>query len=217
MEDLLEYLPCSTIAEYEKDQIIYSQNRPPTGIYLIINGRVQVSLRSVNRDETVIVDIYRADELFGESALLNSPNRREQAIAMEKTQLMTWTALEIESLILRRPRLGLALLQFLAQRIMEFGYRIESFSSDDIESRLARSLMRFGERLGVRDDDGSVRLLGSYTHALLSEYVGTTREAITHHMSQFRRQGHVRYSRKGVILSPNAFKKRLRQVTLTAE
>jgi CRP/FNR family transcriptional regulator len=156
------------------------------------------------------LDIYQTDEFFGESALLNLPQRCEQATAMESTRLMTWTTAEIEDIVTKRPRLAVALLQILVERTMAFGHRIESFSLDNIARRLARSLIRFSERLGTPEQDGSVRL-APFTHELLSQYVGTSREIVTHYMNQFRRQGYLRYSRKGIVLYHDAFKEWLRQ------
>ena len=49
---------------------------------------------------------------------------------------------------MKRPRLAVALLQILVQRTIDFTHRIESFSVDNIARRLARSLIRFSERLG---------------------------------------------------------------------
>ena len=34
--------------------------------------------------------------------------------------------------------------------------------------------------------------------------MGTSREIVTHYMNQFRRQGYLRYSRKGIILYRDA-------------
>jgi CRP/FNR family transcriptional regulator len=160
----------------------------------------------------VVVDIYQTDEFFGESAFLNSATRDEQAIAIENTKAMAWSTAEIEELIMRRPRLAIALLQILVQRSTEFGRRIESFSVDNIARRLARTLIRFSQRLGQNAEDGSVQMM-PFTHELLSQYVGTSREIVTHYMNQFRRQGYLRYSRKGILLYRDALKEWLRQPT----
>jgi CRP/FNR family transcriptional regulator len=156
------------------------------------------------------LDIYQTDEFFGEPALLHLPQRAEQATAMESSRLMSWSTAEIEDIITKRPRLAVALLQLLAQRTIEFGQRIESFSVDNIARRLARSLIRFSERLGTPEPDGALRL-APFTHELLSQYVGTSREIVTHYMNQFRREGYLRYSRKGIVLYHDAFKEWLRQ------
>jgi CRP/FNR family transcriptional regulator len=209
LEDPLAHLPCSTIVEYRKGQIIYSQDQPSTTLYLVIDGKVKVS-RVADDGHQVVVDIYQSDEFFGESAFLNLPHRCEQATALENSKLMTWSTAEIEDIAMKRPRLAVALLQILVQRTVDFTHRIESFSLDNIARRLARSLIRFSERLGVQEQDGSVRM-APFTHELLSQYVGTSREIVTHYMNQFRRQGYLRYSRKGIILYRDAFKDWLRQ------
>jgi CRP-like cAMP-binding protein len=209
LEDPLAHLPCSTILEYKKGQTIYDQHRPSTGMYLIIDGSVKVC-RIADDGRQVIADIYRGDDFFGESALLGLPHLSEQASALENTKVMTWTAAEIEDIAARRPRLAVALWQILAQRTVDFGHRIESFSLDNVARRLARSLIRLSERLGSQCDDGSIQM-AALTHELLSQYVGTSREVVTHYMIYFRRQGYLRYSRKGITLYRDAFKDWLRQ------
>src|SRR5580700_9138646 len=86
LEDPLAHLPCSSIAEYRKGQLIYNQDQPSTSIYLVIDGKVKVS-RLADDGHQVVVDIYQADEFFGESAFLSSAKRDEQAIAIEGTKV----------------------------------------------------------------------------------------------------------------------------------
>ena len=74
----------------------------------------------------------------------------------------------------------------------------------------AWSLIRFSERLGVVEDVGVVRMV-PLTHQLLAEYVGTSREIISHYKRQFQGQGYLRSSRKDIVLYPDAFKEWLRQ------
>jgi CRP/FNR family cyclic AMP-dependent transcriptional regulator len=208
LEDPLAHLPCSTIVEYRRGQVVYDQEKPSESLLLVIDGKVKVC-RLTDDNRQVVVDIYQADEFFGESAFLGTSDRAEMAVAIESTKVMAWTIDEIEDLSTRRPKLAIALLQLLVQRSMEFGSRIESFSVDNIARRLARSLIRFSERLGKQTDDGSVQMI-PFTHELLSQYVGTSREIVTHYMNQFRRQGYLGYSRKGILLHRDALKDWLR-------
>src|SRR5580700_8522119 len=165
LEDPLAHLPCSSILEFKKGQVIYNQDQPSTSIYLVIDGKVKVC-RLADDGRQVVVDIYQPDEFFGESAFLGLAQRTEVAVALENTKVMTWTTTEIEDIATRRPKLAIALLQLLVQRSMDFGSRIESFSVDNIARRLARSLIRFSERLGQQAEDGSVQMI-PFTHELL--------------------------------------------------
>ena len=209
LEDPLAFLPCSRIAEFKKGQLIYNQDQPSTSIYLVIQGKVKVS-RMGDDGRQVVVDIYQPDEFFGESALLNLPHRSEQAVALDNTRLMAWSGAEIEDMVAKRPRLAVALLQILAKRSIDFTERIESLSVDNIARRLARSLIRFADREGTRGDNGSARM-APLTHELLAQYVGTSREIVTHYMNQFRKDGHLEYSRRGIVLDRNALGEWLRQ------
>jgi CRP-like cAMP-binding protein len=209
LEDPLAHLPCSTILAFKKGQIVYDQDQPSNNLYLVIAGKVKVS-RLAEDGRQVVVDLYQPDEFFGESAFLSLSRRSEIAVALENVKVMTWTTADIEDILMRRPKLAIALMQLLVQRSMDFGQRIESFSVDNIARRLARTLIRFSERLGSMTEDGSVQMI-PFTHELLSQYVGTSREIVTHYMNHFRRQGYLRYSRKGIMLYRDAMRDWLRQ------
>src|SRR5450432_4862023 len=109
LEDPLAHLPCSTIVEYRKGQMIYNQDQPSTSIYLVIDGKVKVA-RLADDGHQVVVDLYQPDEFFGESAFLSLPHRSEQATALEDVKLMAWSTQEIEEIVMKRPRLAVALL-----------------------------------------------------------------------------------------------------------
>jgi CRP/FNR family transcriptional regulator len=204
-EDVLEYLPASKTTEYRKGQIIYDMDKLSTSIYLVRTGTVGISHMAEDGTE-VLLEIVPPDELFGESAFLNVPRRSERARAIETAQLMTWGIADIEDLVTKRPRLAVALMQILAQRNAELTRRIESFAIDSVERRLARSLLRFSERLGTQTEGGSVRMM-PLTHAMLSRYVGTSREIVTQYMNRFRKHGYVSYSRKGISLHRDHLRK----------
>jgi CRP/FNR family cyclic AMP-dependent transcriptional regulator len=201
LEDPLDYLPYSAILEYKKGHKIYGHDQPSSSVYLVIGGKVKVC-RLTGDGRHVVLDIYQSDEFFGESAFLGlSPRRTEMSVAIEKTKVMAWTTGQIEDIAERRPQLALALLQLSVKRSLYFGERIESFSMDNISRRLARALLHFSERMGHEIEDGSVRMV-AFTHELLGQYVGTSREIVTQYMNQFRRQGYLDYSRKGIVLRP---------------
>src|SRR5215831_19937233 len=101
LEDPLDYLPCSYVAEYTKGQVIYNQDAPSTSIYLVLEGKVKVS-RLANGGRQILVNIYGAEEVFGESAFVCLNRRPEGAAALENTKLMTWNVSVVEELIMRQ-------------------------------------------------------------------------------------------------------------------
>jgi len=202
IEDVLAYLPISSTTEFKKGQTIYTPEQPAKRIYLVVSGKVEIS-QITGKGKEVLLEIIRPDELFGESAFLDLPRRCEQATAFEKASVMAWPVSDMEDLVMKRPRLAVALMQLLVRRNAESTRRIESFSTESIERRLAGALIRFSERLGTTEKDGTLKMM-PFTHVMLSRYVGTSREVVTHHMNRFRERGYVTYSRQGILLYPQA-------------
>jgi CRP/FNR family transcriptional regulator, cyclic AMP receptor protein len=198
LEDPLSYLPITAVREFKKGATIIDQVHPSTGLYLIVAGKVAVHRRPESGERPVLVNIYQEDDFFGESALTLEESV-ETAIALEPAQLMTWTTDEINGICANRPKLGIALLQFIVQRSHSFQKRIESLASDGIERRLGRTLLEFSERFGEPTDDGRMKMI-PLTHQLLAEYVGTSREIITHFMAEFREKQFIDYSRRETVV-----------------
>jgi CRP-like cAMP-binding protein len=127
----------------------------------------------------------------------------ERAVALDAVTLMSWTQPEIESQIEREPRLGVALMQMLVNRGLDYQERLQSFALNKTPERVVRSLLRFAERLGTRTEDGSLKI-PPLTHQVISEYVGTSREIVTFQMNYLRQKGLIRYSRKGIQVYADA-------------
>ena len=206
-QDVLAHLPASKTTTYYKGEMIYDMDTSPRSIYLVIKGTVGISQRAQDGTD-VLLDIVRPEELFGESAFLETSRPSERAQAIENAELMTWAVSEMEDLVTKRPRLAVALLQVFAQRNAEYTRRIESFAIDSVAKRLARSLLRFSERMGIQGESGPVWMM-PLTHQMLSRYIGTSREIVSHHMNQFRKNGYVTYSRSGISLHRDTLRRLL--------
>jgi CRP/FNR family transcriptional regulator, cyclic AMP receptor protein len=201
LEDPLAYLPRSTTQEFHKGRSVYCQGQTPASLYLVVAGTVKLS-RISERGRQVLMDIYRTDDLFGETALIRAAHT-ETCVALEDAQVMIWTPREIDRLVVERPKLAIALMQLQVRRLADLALRMESLATENISRRLARTLLRFSERLGLPTEGGAVQII-ALTHESLAECVGTSREIVTHHMNQFRRLGYLRYSRKGIQLQTGA-------------
>jgi CRP-like cAMP-binding protein len=191
--------------------VLYGPEKPTENVYLVIDGKVKLC-RQASGGRPVIVDIYKAEEFFGESAFVGSAEQCEQATALEPTTLMTWSVNELEEVIIKRPRLGIALIQMIVRRSIDFKYCIESFALENSAQRLGRALITLSERFGAPEADGSTGFL-QFSHELLAQYVGTAREVVTAHMGQFRKQGYIRYSRKAIYLKRDAMEQWLSSMT----
>jgi CRP/FNR family transcriptional regulator len=209
LEDALDYLPRQGVDEYRRGQTVYDESRPSKGLYLVVQGRVKVSVAMEDGTRTVI-GIYSNDDLFGECALIGGSMRGEWAMALETTMIMSWSNAEIEEHVQRQSRLGMALIQMLVARSLDLQDRLQSLALDKTPQRVALSLLRFAGRVGKAGADGSIQI-PPLTHQLLSEYIGTSREIVTFQMNDLRQRGLVHYSRKGINVFVDALAEHIRR------
>jgi CRP/FNR family cyclic AMP-dependent transcriptional regulator len=210
LEDALMYLPRKALVTFRKGQIVFDERHPPVGIYLVVDGRVKVTVNFDDGSETVI-DIFGADDFFGESCLLGSLHRSLRARALDDVSLMSWTMGEIEEQSERQPKLAIALIQMLVKRGLDYQARLQSFALDKTPERVVRCLVGFADRMGTRTPDGTIDI-PPMTHQVIAQYVGTTREIISFQMNQLRHRGLLRYSRKGIQIDVRALRDYLRML-----
>ncbi len=207
VEDALMYLPRKGVTDYNRGDFIFDENKPSQALHLVVQGRVKVTIPLEDGIQTV-VNIFNTDDFFGESALLGSHVLAERALALDSVTLMSWTRAEIEDQIDRQPRLGVALMQMLVKRGLEYEERLQSFALDKTPERIIRALLRFADHLGAASEDGSLRI-PPLTHQAISEYVGTSREIVTFQMNHLRQNGFLRYSRRGIQVYADALREHL--------
>jgi CRP/FNR family transcriptional regulator, cyclic AMP receptor protein len=200
-DEVLAYLPESITVELRKGHIIYGPARPSTHLYLVVAGTIAISHISEDGDR-VLLEIIGRDKLFGHSGFVGSWGVSEEAAVLQAARVLMWPIGAIEEIMMDRPRVGVLLLQLFAERAADLAVRLESFSLDTISCRLARSLLRLSERLGVITGESAVKML-PLTHYLLAQHVGTSREIVTHYMNHFRKAGYLRYSRREIVVYPD--------------
>jgi CRP/FNR family cyclic AMP-dependent transcriptional regulator len=203
--DPLNYLPRRALVEYQKGQVIYFRNCE--SLYLVAAGRVKLSSVAPDGGEAVI-RIVPSEGLFGESGMVNE-ELCERAVALDRVQVMVWNNLEIEQQIEKEPRLGLALIEELVAASLEMKERLHGMANYKTPQRVMLSLLQLARALGAQQPDGALRM-GSLTHHIIAEHVGTSREIVTSQMNRLRRLGLVGYTRNHIDVYRDAMEYALR-------
>jgi CRP/FNR family transcriptional regulator, cyclic AMP receptor protein len=195
-EDLQSFLPRTEPAAFKKGQTIYSGSEIPDALYLVESG--VVALVDQREDCTAVKRICFAEEFFGEGVLLGIAG--EHAIAIADCKILAWTGEELRRLLTEQPDFAIAFSQELAKQAKEYGDRIVDMVCQPVPALLAAALLSIGER--SRPDSPSN--LNPIPHKILAQFIGTSREVVTHYLNEFRRSGLLRYSRKEMTIDRDA-------------
>ena len=88
---------------YEKGENIFKENTPGLGMYIILQGNVNI----VNNDENSSVYAeLKVGDFFGEISLVSEDNRSASAVAQNDCHLIAFFRTEQMEIITRKPSLG---------------------------------------------------------------------------------------------------------------
>ena len=140
-----EFEPIAALASrrnYQAGQTVLNEGDPGDGIYVIVQGKVQVAVgEGLQRVLTVMGD----GDYFGEMAVLDSEPRSASVTAIEDTQVFFIPRDPLLEMLEKSPRLALTLVRLFSLRMREFNrhYIEEVIQSERFAliGRFARSIV----------------------------------------------------------------------------
>jgi CRP/FNR family cyclic AMP-dependent transcriptional regulator len=127
-------------AIYETNQLVFSRGDPATEMHLVVEGRVRLSVLSVEGRVLSFNDASRGD-IFGEVATLDGQARTADATALTRVTTMMLARSSLRRLMESRPGLAHAAIAFLCRRLRATSEQTEPIALPSIEVRLARFLL----------------------------------------------------------------------------
>lgn len=125
---------------FDPDQMIFARGDPGREIFLVLEGRIRLSILSGDGRELSFAHAGPGS-VFGEIATLDGGERTAGATAISKVQAMSLPQKALHDLIEANPKVALAAVRFLCQRLRETDQRLEAIALHRIEVRLARLLL----------------------------------------------------------------------------
>lgn len=102
---------------YEQGEIIFERGMPGLGMYVVIEGSVQITGGGED-DETVLATLEKGD-FFGEMAVIEEGVRNATASAAEPTRLIGLFRPQFRELLRDRPKLGVLMYERIGRILVE--------------------------------------------------------------------------------------------------
>jgi CRP-like cAMP-binding protein len=125
---------------FDPDQMIFSRGDPGREIYLVLEGRIRLSILSSDGRELSFAHAGPGS-IFGEIATLDGGERTAGATAISRVQAMALPQRAMLELIENNPKVAKAAIHFLCTRLRETDQRLEAIALHRIEVRLARLML----------------------------------------------------------------------------
>ena len=163
--------------QFEADQMIFSRGDPGRDIYLVIEGRIRLSVLSSDGRE-LSFDHAGPGHVFGEIATLDGGERTAGATAISRVQAMSLPQKALMELIENNPKVAIAAIRFLCQRLRDTDQRLEAIALHRIEVRLARLMLSALKLQSATVKDGKAKLDLGMSQGELALLIGASRPKV---------------------------------------
>jgi CRP-like cAMP-binding protein len=182
--------------QFEPDQMIFSRGDPGKEIYLVLKGRIRLSVLSSDGRE-LSLDHAAAGGIFGEIATLDGGERTAGATAISKVDAMVLPQKAMVELIETNPHVAMATIRFLCTRLRDTDHRLEAIALHRIEVRLAR-LMLSALKLKSPDAEGDgVPLDLGMSQGELALLIGASRPKVNVALTMLEDMGAIKRAKSG--------------------
>jgi CRP/FNR family cyclic AMP-dependent transcriptional regulator len=179
-----------TAAEFQKDQLVFSQGDPANDIFYVQRGKIKLTVVSRQGKEAVLALLGPGD-FFGEGCLAGQSVRMATASAMSECSIVRLPKPAAIRILRDEPSFSELFLHYVLSR----NIRIEEDLVDQLfnssEKRLARVLLllaNFGK------EGKPEPVIAKISQETLAEIIGTTRSRVSFFMNRFRRLGFIDYN-----------------------
>lgn len=183
---------------FEAGSFIFQQEDPAETLYVLLEGQIRLS--QVTQDgQQVILHYVTPGEAFAVVSVLSEALYPVSAQVMEDSLTFSWNQKTMQGLMEEIPAIGINALRILAGRVREFQDRIRELSTERVERRIARALLRLASQVGRKVEAGVLIDL-PLSRQDLAEMTGTTLYTVSRTLSKWESQGLIKSGREQVII-----------------
>ncbi|MDP8256420.1 MAG: Crp/Fnr family transcriptional regulator [Candidatus Alcyoniella australis] len=186
-EQLESIAHSAALDEFKRGDQIYWEQEPPEALHILVQGKVKLVKQGREGNET-IVGMVGQGETFGELAVLDGRPYDATALAMEPSTVLRLPRAEFISMLRSQPQIQGEIVLELVRRLRSCQEMLRSISSEQVEQRIARLLLKLAAQLGEQRSE-QIRIGLHITRQEIANMVGTTVETTIRVLSRFTKRG----------------------------
>jgi CRP-like cAMP-binding protein len=190
--DLLNLVSMLRRENIRKGETLFRQGDVGTALYLILNGRIKISIS--RQVDAVTLAILGQGEFLGEMALLDGLPRSADAIAMEDSYLYVLSRRDFLTFLANNEKAVRTVLSSLSLRLRRTDKLLAEMCFLNVSVRLANKLVELAEAQGTVDRNSEEYRL-KISQQEIGNILGVSRESINKELRPLRDRGIVSTSR----------------------
>lgn len=179
--------------------ILFHQGDPVKDCFVVNHGRLKLTKLNEEGKE-VIIRYIDPGEITAAITVLKDVVYPVSAEAVGDCIVTAWDQPSLLRLMGRHPDIAVNLLNVAFDRLNEIQQRYLELCTEQVDQRIARSLLRFMNRSGEKTDEGIVINI-PLSRQNIADYSGTTLHTVSRTLSSWEKTGWVKSRRRQIIIT----------------
>lgn len=183
---------------FRKGETIIARGSRGTSMYLILDGRVEVSITTADGHKAVLNQMGPG-EVVGELALLDGgPRSADACAASAEVHLIAISQSQVFGILQGSSNVATALIRELCARVRNASEMFEVKSEKTASVRLARSLLHLAAKWGQAGAAGT--LIPGFSQTELGDFAGLARENVNRQLKIWEDEDLIRRHAEGITI-----------------
>ena len=184
---------------YDNGETLFQEGTPANKCFLVLEGRLKLyKLHETGKE--AIIRYINPNEMTAAIAVFKGRDYPVTAEAIGRTEVVSWNKSTMLGLIMENAPLAVNLLHAVIGRIDELQARYLELAADQVEYRIARSLLRIMRQSGTKTDEG-ILINFKLSRQELADYTGTTLYTVSRILSSWEKNGWIKSGRQRILIT----------------
>ena len=177
----------ATRMQFQKDEQLFAEDDPCTGLYLVSAGKIRIFKLSPSGREQVLA-VEGPGSSFAELPVFDGGNYPAAASALQDTEVLFISCKDFQDFCREHPDVALKVIAVVGARLRRLVGIIEELSFTTVRQRLISTILRLAEASRVRSKEG-IHIELAKSHQDLAAELGTVRELVSRNLSRLQAEG----------------------------
>ncbi len=193
-----EVVAQATPLRLPKGEAAFRQGEHADRFFLLLHGRLRVT-RLNPKGQQMVVRFIAPGDMFGVAMAIQVEAYPGTATAAVDSLALAWSNSVWSDLLARHPSLAVNTMRALGARLQDSQNRILDLSTQQVEQRIAGTLLQLAQQAGRKTEDG---LLIDFplSRQDIAEMIGTTLHTFSRSLSAWEDTGLVECGRQRVVV-----------------
>jgi CRP-like cAMP-binding protein len=182
-----------------RGDVLFSQGDKAQAVFAVLSGRLRLMQHTLEGQD-VALSVFAPGDVIGLVAVIGGEEYPGTCEASDEVTVLAIPGSTFHELMSRHAPLAMRMIKLLVRRLHEAHDHVRELSSERVERRVARTVLRLANKVGVKSDNG-IRIDMPLSRQNLAELSGTTLHTVSRILSDWQRNGLVDIGREQVTVT----------------